>query len=302
MKKKLIIWAAGKINLYLNVLGKYRNGYHKIESIMQSVTLSDKITLRPIKKNIKIISNNSKIPLNEKNLCWRAANLFFKRTKIKEGLEIEIYKTIPSGAGLGGGSADAAATLVGMDKLFQTKVESSDLLKWANELGADIPFCLKGGTALVRGKGEKITPLLSIKDGWIILLYPQIPISTSWAYKKVKVKLTKKKLNIKLINELIEKEGLMGLSPFLYNKLEEVVMEKFPLIKEIKREMLIMGAKGSLMTGSGSTIFTIVENREKAKYILHKLQNRGKVYLVQPTDKSLKEEKVENLRSNNKEG
>jgi len=290
MKKELIIWAAGKINLYLNVLGRYEDGYHKIESIMQSVTLSDRITLRPMKKGIRVISNNSEIPLNEKNLSWRTANLFFQQTKIKEGLEIEIYKTIPPGAGLGGGSADAAATLVGMNKLFQTKVDFSDLLKWANELGKDIPFCLKGGTALVRRKGENLTPLPSIKDGWLVLVYPKIPISTSWAYEKVKIELTKKRLNVKLLTNLIEKEGLMGLTSLLYNKLEEVVMEKSPLLKEIKREMLNMGAKGSLMTGSGSTVFAMVENREKAKYILHKLQNRGKVYLVQPTDKSLKEE------------
>ncbi|MEA1965286.1 MAG: 4-(cytidine 5'-diphospho)-2-C-methyl-D-erythritol kinase [Candidatus Aerophobetes bacterium] len=289
-KKELTIRAAGKINLYLNVLGRYEDGYHEIESIMQSVSLSDRITLRPINKGIRLISNNPEIPLDEKNLSWRAANLFFQRTKIKEGLEIEIYKIIPLGAGLGGGSTDAAATLVGMDKLFQTKVSSSDLLKWANELGKDTPFCLKGGTALVKGKGENLTSLPSIKGGWIILLYPKILISTSWVYERVKIELTKKRLNVKLLNKLIEKEGLRGLVPLLYNRLEEVVMEEFPLIKEIKREMLSMGAKGSLMAGSGSTIFAIVENREKAKYISHKLQNRGKVYLVQPTDKSLEEE------------
>jgi len=290
MKKELTLWAAAKVNLYLNILGKRSDGYHEIESIMQSITLYDKLILKPLKQGIKILSNKPDLPLDRENICYRTAEFFLQKTNLKQGLQIEIHKAIPLKAGLGGGSTDAAATLWGMNKLFQLEVPLSDLTKWASFLGADIPFCLQGGTSLVRGKGEILVPLPPLKNGWLILLNPAIPISTSWVYENIKIELTKKKLNAKLLAKSIRKEDLSGISKSLYNKLEEVVLERFPLIKLIKDEMEKAGVKGALMTGSGSTIFGIVENKEEGKDILNKLQGKGKGYLVQPIDKSLKED------------
>ena len=289
MKEKITLWTAAKINLYLDILGKRNDGYHEIESIMQSITLYDKLILRPLKQGIRILSDDSGLPLGKENICYRTAKLFLQRTNLKQGLEIEIHKAIPGRAGLGGGSADAAATFWGINKLFQLEVLPSDLKKWASSLGADIPFCLQGGTSLVRGKGEILISLPPIKNGWLVLLDPAIPISTSWAYKKVRIGLTKKKLSAKLLAKLIEEKGLFGISNFLYNKLEEVVLERFPVITSIKKQMEKGGVKGVLMTGSGSTIFGIVENEEKGKEILRKLEGRGRGYLAQPIDKSLKE-------------
>ena len=289
MEKKLTLWTAAKINLYLDVVGKRSDGYHEIESVMQSITLYDRLVLKPFKQGIKILSDEPGIPLGRENLCYKAAELFLKKTKIPQGLQIEIHKTIPRKAGLGGGSADAAATLWGMNKLFGMGVPLISLSKWASLLGADVPFCLRGGTSLVRGKGEILIPLPSLKDGWLVLLDPGIPVSTSWVYKKIRGELTKKKLSAKLLARLVKKEGLPGISKFLYNRLEGVVLERFPAVKAVKKEMMQAGAKGTLMTGSGSVIFGMVETRKEGESLRSKLQRRGKVYLVQPTDKSLKE-------------
>ena len=289
MRRKLTLWAAAKINLYLDILGKRNDGYHEIESIMQSITLYDRLTFRPLKQGIKILSNESDIPLNRENICYKTAKFFLQKTNSRKGLQIEIHKAIPRKAGLGGGSADAAATLWGMNKLFQSGIPLSDLKKWASSLGADIPFCLQGGTSLVRGKGEILIPLPPLKNGWLVLLDPAIPISTAWVYKRVRIGLTKKKLSAKLLAKSIRKEGLLEISNFLYNKLEEVVLERFPLVKSIKEKMKEAGARGVLMTGSGSTIFAIVESRGKGEEILNRLKGIGRSYLVQPIDRSLKE-------------
>jgi 4-diphosphocytidyl-2-C-methyl-D-erythritol kinase len=235
------------------------------------------------------LCDNLKAPSGKDNLCYQAAKLFLKETGIKQGVEIEIHKVIPVRAGLGGGSADAAAALHGMSKLFEVKVSYLNLLKWAERLGADVPFCLKGGTALVKGKGENILPLPPIRKGWLVLVDPEIPIPTFWIYKKLKVGLTKKRLNVKLLTESLKEGGLYGINNFLYNKLEEVAFEEFPLMRKIKEEMLKAGACGAGMTGSGSTIFAVAEEKEEAENILSKLEKRGKVYLVQPIDKSVKE-------------
>ncbi|MFQ5835020.1 MAG: 4-(cytidine 5'-diphospho)-2-C-methyl-D-erythritol kinase [bacterium] len=289
MKGQLTVKAAAKVNLYLDVLGKRKDGYHEIESIMQSITLYDRLVFRPLKQEIIIWSDNPKIPLGKENLCYQAAELFFKKTKIKKGVQIEIHKSIPERSGLGGGSVDAAATLWGMNKLFETEIPLFNLSKLAKWLGADVPFCLKGGTSLVRGKGEVLIPLPPIRDGWLVLLDPGIPISTSWVYEKIRVGLTKKRLNTKLLTNSVKKQGLLGISTSLYNRLEEVAVKKFPLIKVIKEEMIKAGARGAAMTGSGSVIFAMAEGKEEGERILSKLKKRGRVYLVQPTDKNLKE-------------
>jgi len=288
--KELTFQAAAKINLYLDILGRRSDGYHEIESIVQSVRLYDKIILRLKGREIKIRCTHPEVPLDEQNTCYRAAEILLGVLGMRQGLEIEIQKNIPIGSGLGGGSADAAATLIGMRKLFQIDISFSDLSKLALQSGSDVPFCLLGGTALVRGKGEKIIPLPLLKNGWFILVDPGISISTSWVYSRLQGKLTKKRLNIKLIKELIKKEGMRGISKFpLYNKLEEVVIERFPTLRDIKAKLIEAGATGALMTGSGSTIFAVAEDEERVKSILGRLGRKVRVYAVQATDKSVKE-------------
>jgi len=256
---------------------------------MQSVSLYDKLTLRAREKGIEVLSDYSGIPSGRENTCYRAAEIFFRESNISGGIEIKIDKAIPVGAGLGGASSDASATFIGMSRLFGLKVPFSSLLRWAEMVGADVPFCLKGGTALVRGKGEKLVFLPPARKGWVVLLNPGIPLSTRWVYEKLRVGLTRKRLNVKLLAKSLRENGLCGVSPFLYNRLEEVVFKRFPSILEVKEEMRKTGAMGTLMTGSGSTIFAIVEDEKSGIDILNKMQRRGRAYLVQPVDKSLKE-------------
>ena len=288
--KELTVQAAAKVNLYLDILGRRSDGYHEIESIIQSVKLYDKIILRPRRRGIKIACTHPQVPLDEGNICYRAVEILSTVLGMKQGLEIEIQKNIPVGSGLGGASADAAAALIGTRKLFKMDIPFSDLSKLALELGSDVPFCLTGGTALVRGRGEKIMPLPLLKDGWFILVDPGMSISTSWVYSTLKGELTTKRLNTKLIKELMKKEGIRGVSKFpLYNKLEEVVIERFPTLRDIKAKLIEAGAIGALMTGSGSTIFAVAEDEERAKSILDRLGRKTRVYAVQATDKSVKE-------------
>ncbi len=289
MSERVTLLAAAKINLYLDIVGKRGDGYHEIESIMQSINLYDRLTLRPLREGIRILSDESDIPLNEENICYKAAKLFLQKMNLKRGLEIEIHKVIPVRAGLGGGSADAAATLWGMNNLFRSNILLSDLKEWGGSLGADVPFCLQGGTSLVRGKGEILVPLPPLKDGWLVLLDPTVPISTRWVYQRVRIGLTRKALSAKLLAKSIRERGLLGLSSSLYNKLEDVVLERFPLVASVKEKMRAAGARGTLMSGSGSSVFAIVENRRKAQEIISKLGGMGRGYIVQPTDISLKE-------------
>ncbi len=252
--------------------------------------LYDKLILRPRRRGITILCKNKGVPLGQKNICYRAAESLLATIGIKQGLEIEIQKNIPVGSGLGGGSADAAATLIGMRKIFDIDISLLDLSKLALGLGSDVPFCLAGGTALVRGRGEKIVPLPQLKDGWFLLVDPGIPISTSWVYSRLKGKLTKKRLDIKLVKELLKEEGIRGVNKFpLYNKLEEVVVEEFPVLRDIKAKLIEAGATGALVTGSGSCLFAVAENQERVVNILGRLGRELRVNAVRATDKSVKE-------------
>lgn len=252
--------------------------------------LYDKLILRPRRSGIKILCKSKRVPLDQGNICYRAAESLLATVGIKQGLEIEIQKNIPVGSGLGGGSADAAATLIGMRKIFDIDISFLDLSKLALGLGSDVPFCLAGGTALVRGRGEKIVPLPPLKDGWFLLVDPGIPIFTSWVYSRLKGKLTKKRLDIKLVKELLKEEGIRGVNKFpLYNKLEEVVVEEFPALRDIKAKLIEAGATGALVTGSGSTVFAVAEDQEKVTSILAKLGRKLRVNAVRATDKSVKE-------------
>jgi len=285
--KRLILKAPGKINLYLNVLGKRDDGYHQIETVVQSISIYDTLYFEKIKEGIHLICNHPYLCSEKDNLVYRAARLFFKLTNIKAGVRITVDKSIPVGGGLGGGSADAAATLLGLNSLFNTNIPEDNLEKFSSILGSDVPFFIKKGTALLRGRGDAIHPLPSIKEGWIVLVYPNIPISTSWVYSKISSRLTQEGLNVKLNKDNLKRKissgQLLEVKDLLYNKLEEVVIEEFPLIEEIKNELRKRGARGSLMSGSGSTVFALTEGKKEAEKLARYLQSKGKVYLAQPT-------------------
>ena len=289
--KSLTLKAPAKINFYLDVLGKREDNYHQIESVVQSISFYDILHFEKIKRGIQVICSDPHLPEDKDNLVYKASELFFNLTHLTPGVKIIIQKKIPVGAGLGGGSSDAATTLLGLNILFDTRIPLSYLMNCSSRLGTDVPFCLMRGTALLRGKGEKVYPLPSIKEGWVVLVYPNIPISTSWVYSRISCKLTDKrptdKLNIEDLKKRIIFKQLKGIKDLLFNKLEEVVIEEFPLIKEIKDEFKKRGAEDVLMSGSGSTVFALVEDKEKAKKLKTELQKRGEVYLAQPVDEKV---------------
>lgn len=261
--KTIKIKSPAKINLGLKVVGKRSDGYHNIETIFQMVSLYDYITLTESESGITLYSNNKDIPLDEKNLAYKAAYLLRERTGVKKGVKIEIDKNIPISAGLGGGSSNAAVTLLGLNYIWELKLPKEELLSIARLLGADVPFFLSGVRALGTGRGDELQILPVANKFYVILLNPRLSISTEWVYKNLKLELTKERKNIN-IKKFISGKG--GVEDILSNDLESVVIEKYNVIGRMKELLLSAGASGSLMSGSGSTVFGIFKDYSSAKH------------------------------------
>lgn len=261
----MLLRANAKLNLGLKILGKRPDGYHEIDSIMQSISLHDSIKLDPIPKGIKIFCANPLIPTDQSNTVYKAALAFFEKTGIKQGVKIEIQKLVPHAAGLGGGSADAAAVLTGLNIMYKTLLSESDLRALGEGVGSDVPFCLIGGRGRVRGRGELVEPLPPLPLTWFILVTPQILISTAWVYR-----------NFKPVTQSAD------------NDLESVVLPNYPEIGELKKELLKLGCLKSQMSGSGSSVFGIVESEKKGIQILESIRKKHpQSYLVASVDKGV---------------
>jgi len=257
-------YAPAKVNLYLRVLAKRKDGYHDIETIMQTISLYDTLIFSK-RDDAKIIlsGDNSLIPNNSDNLVFKAAKILKKYTNYKKGVNIFLKKRIPIAAGLGGGSSDAASTLMALNKFWEINLSQDKLIALSQKLGADVPFFLVRGTVLATGTGTTLTPLKPIPKTWLVLIYPKIKISTKWVYNKVKIKLTKNNLDIRIRQLNYEYKFI----PLLFNSLEEVVLKYYPLVGEIKKELKEKGSLGVLMSGSGSSVFGITATKEEAKLI-----------------------------------
>ena len=262
----LCIKARAKINLSLDVLRKREDGYHDVQMIMQSISLHDKVFLDQIEeKSIQISCDKKWVPSNSDNIAYKAAKLLMDKFDLQKGIAIKIVKNIPVAAGLAGGSADAAAVLKGMNKLFSLNLELEELMQLGKTIGADIPFCVKGGTMLAEGIGEALTDLKPLNDVDIVLVKPKISVSTAWVYKNLNIeKITSRPYTDHLI-EMIEKRDLHSLGNKMVNVLEEVTIKKHGIISEIKEKLIKFGALGSMMSGSGPTVFGIFENRLTAQ-------------------------------------
>ena len=265
--KTIKIKSPAKINLGLKVIGKRSDGYHNIETIFQMVSLYDDITLTESDTGITLHSNNRDIPLNGKNLTYKAAYLLRERTGVKKGVKIEIDKNIPISAGLGGGSSNAAATLLGLNYIWELRLSKEDLLSIARLLGADVPFFLSGVRAFGTGRGDELQILSVTSKFYVILLNPGISMSTEWVYKNLKLELTKGRKNISIKKFISEKREVEDLAVILFNDLESVVIEKYEVIGRMKDVLLSAGAYGALMSGSGSTVFGIFKDYNLAKQV-----------------------------------
>lgn len=261
----IILKGRAKINLTLDVVGKRENGYHDLEMIMQTVNLYDTIYIRKTKvPGIRLKANYSWLPTNEKNIAYRAAQLFFEESGIDGGIAIEITKRIPVAAGLAGGSTDAAATLVGLNKLYETHYSREKLMEMGLKLGADVPFCIARGTMLAEGIGEELTPLTPMPQTYVVLVKPPISVSTAVVYKNLNINQIKKHPETKVVIEALAEGNVQKIADHMSNVLEEVTIGMHSEIEDIKKDFMKHGAMGTMMSGSGSTVFGLFETREAA--------------------------------------
>ena len=284
--KELQLKAYGKINLGLDVVRKREDGYHELRMIMQTVGLHDTITMKVIPEDeIRLSVNLSFLPTNKNNLIYRAAELLKTEYKIKEGLEISLEKRIPVAAGMAGGSTDCAATLVGMNRLFDLKLSKEKLMEYGVTLGADVPYCIMRGTALSEGIGEILTPLPPMPACYILLAKPGISVSTKYVYQNLRANELEHHPDIDGIVQALKNQDLKGITDRLENVLETVTVKDHPMIDEIKRYMVEAGAMNSLMSGSGPTIFGIYADKETADRALkgmHQFDFIKQAYVVEP--------------------
>lgn len=286
-----------KINLTLDVIGLREDGYHNVKMIMQTVSLYDEIVVTPAFTNaVHISCNIPYVPKNEKNAAFKAALAFFDYTKIQNtGLKIAINKKIPVAAGLAGGSTDAAGVILALNYLFSTELPIKSLMEIGLSVGADVPYCIMGGTALAEGIGEALTKLLPLPDCCIVLAKPPSPVSTPSIYKMLDEKSIFEHPDTDGMIKSLSAGDLNGVSRRLFNVLESVSVNICPQISEIKRTISDCSPLGAVMSGSGPTVFGIFDSEEKAKKCKTACKKLVKeVFLVKPVDKGITIYEIDN--------
>ena len=272
-ENSVFLEAPAKINWFLQILGKREDGYHDIKSCMQCVSLYD--SLRFEHADSIAVESRLDIPVSD-NLVFRAASLLKEYASYRKGARILLRKNVPVGGGLGGGSSDAAHTLVGLNRLWGLGIDDLELRSISAQLGSDVPFFLGGPAALVEGRGEKIAPLEVRSSVTLLLVKPRISVSTAWAYSGFDQSghdtLTKKPIDIKLFCQALNRLDLTSLGNMLYNDLENVVTRKYPVVREIKRRLSEKGAAISAMSGSGSVVFGVFLSRGEAEEVAREMK------------------------------
>lgn len=263
--ENIVIQAPAKINLHLEVLGKRSDGYHDLKMIMQTVNLYDYIYMTKTRKSIEIECECEGVPAGEQNIAYKAAKFMFEHYDIKSGVKIAIDKKIPVAAGLAGGSSDAAAVMKGINELFGLKLDIKQLAQDGKRIGADVPFCIMGGTALAEGIGEVLTPMELFSKVPVVLVKPDFNVSTAYVFKSYKHCDFSGKPEVNNLIEFMQKRDIKNVGTGLFNALETVTAEEYREIKEIKDLLDKNGAAGSLMSGSGPSVFGIFENDNKAQ-------------------------------------
>ena len=258
--------AHAKINLYLNVVGKREDGYHNLETVFHSIGLHDDVILRKQRtQGITVHCEHPAVPCDSRNLAYQAAQLLSDAVGGIGGIAIDIHKRIPVAAGLAGGSTNAAAVLHGVNELFGLGLTQETLMHFGAQLGADVPFCLHGGAAFGQGIGDQLTRLPALSDLPLLLLNPGIEVSTAAIFKKLNFRLTKPEKDSIIIRTYIEKGDTLSIAENLYNLLEVPVFSEHPEIVALKTELSTQsGCCGALMSGSGATLFAIMQDSEAA--------------------------------------
>lgn len=286
MDHSIVLKSYGKINLGLDVLRRREDGYHEVRMIMQTVGLYDVLTMKKRKDDkIEMTCNLSFLPTDERNLVYKAVKLIKDKYHIKDGVEINLSKRIPVAAGMAGGSSNCAAALKGMNQLFDLGLSIDELCEIGVTLGADVPYCIWGGTALSEGIGEKLSRVDAMPDCYILIAKPGISVSTAFVYKNLDLPALSNHPDIDGMLECLKEKDLTGICDRLENVLETVTIKEYPIIEKVKKHLMDQGAKGALMSGSGPTIFAIFEDKktaDDAMESLRSIEDIKQAYVVRP--------------------
>lgn len=271
--RQVFIKSRAKINITLDVVGKRPDGYHDMCMIMQTVNLYDMVYVRKMHaKGIKIKTNLKWLPNNNKNIAYQAAEIFKEAYGIDTGISIELNKRIPVSAGLAGGSSNAAAVLVAMRYLFGMEIEDKELMKLGVKLGADVPYCILRGTALAEGIGDILTPLPAMPKCYVLLAKPRVNVSTPTVFRDFNLSNVKHHPPTDRIIEAIKEKDIHTIARNMRNVLEDVTVKRHPVITSIKNIMLEEKALGSMMSGSGPTVFGLYKSKDQAYKTAHRLK------------------------------
>lgn len=272
---KIILKAYGKINLSLDVLRRRPDGYHDVKMIMQTVDIYDTLTMS-IREDEQIVIKTDLpgLTCGEDNLVYKAIKILKDAYNIDKGVDVFLEKKIPMAAGMAGGSSDCAATLKGMNELFDLKLSDKELMEYGVKLGADVPYCIMGGTALSEGIGEILTPLNHLKGGNLVIATPDVEVSTPWAYKSLVLDENTIHPNTEAMLQAVADADISGLAKHAYNVLESVVAKEHKKIGILENIMNEGGALGSIMSGSGPTVFGIFDDKENALAVYKEIKDK----------------------------
>lgn len=274
--EKIELKAYGKINLGLDVIRKRPDGYHDLDMIMQMVDVYDDIVITKNKTGkIEVKTDTAVLSNGKDNLAYMAAKMLMDEFKIKDGVNIYINKRIPIAGGMAGGSSDCATTLMGINQLFELGLSKEESMERGVKLGADVPYCVLGGTAIARGIGEVLTPLPAPADCHVIIAKPPVSVSTAYVYGHIKPLKITKRPDIEAMAQSIKDGDLKKMASLIYNVMEDVTVGEYPIISEIKQVMLDNGALNSIMSGSGPTVFGLFDDKEKAQQCVKTLEEKG---------------------------
>ncbi len=265
--KELRLNAYAKVNLTLNVLGERSDGYHEVESVMHTIALHDSITLREAGAGVEVIVHDGDVPNDHRNLVVRAAQLLRETYGVERTVQIELVKRIPAAAGLGGGSSDAAVTLLGLAQMWKVRLDGRELTALAGKLGSDVPFFLEGGAAVARGRGERLTFLPPLPTTWVVLARPRVAVATEWAYRELNPSAIARRPDTDAMADAVRREDVREVGRLLRNVFEDLVVSTHPIVGDLKGRILNGEAYGAGLSGTGPTVFGLMANEAAARKV-----------------------------------
>ena len=275
--------AYAKINIALDVVGKREDGYHLLKMIMQTIDVYDVLNFEVAESGINITCNKCFIPVDERNLAYKAAKLFIETYNISSGVNINIKKNIPVAAGLAGGSTDASAVLKCMRDMFKPEINDEELMKLGLKIGADVPYCITGGTALCEGIGEIVKPLKQFKDKIIVLVKPSFGVSTKDVYSMLDINRIYRHPQTEALISAVDEDDVKFVAENMKNVLENVTLRKHPVLKNLKNDFLSMEALGVLMSGSGPSVFAFFDDMMKAQNCYDRMKTKYREVFITRT-------------------